>query len=406
MQAFHHSVSVNRLTILAFLVHGADQLALAALPLTAVILFAAPPGAIGMLVAAHSAAWLLVSLPMGVIIDRMPLRYSLRSALSLCVTGAVLAGFATAMQSLAGLALASFTLASGTVIFVMAQITILPTIVPRAKLTASNANIETARAFAMLTAPVIAGWCIATISANAVYGLATFAALSGLTLTFFITLMDTEKIVARTSVLSSIVEGARFVVRNDTLRAIALCAIFWNIAFFGLIASFVPFALKHIGLSTASAGFALGLNGVGLLLGALLAAPIIRAVGPSIILVAGPAVSFLGALCIFASPAGHGLALAAFGFFLIGFGPMLWLIVQTSIRQLITPPHLLARVTATIQMAIYGARPLGALTAGLIGETYGLLPALVFCMSGFAASVAVAGLSPLSRMKRMPEVAI
>jgi predicted MFS family arabinose efflux permease len=393
---------ITRLTYLAFLTHAADQLALAALPLTAVMLFSATPGLVGTLVAAQSAAWLIVSLPMGVVIDRAPRELVMRGALMLCVAGAALAGLATWAGSLAALGLTSFVLASGTVIFVMAQVASLPVLVARSDLAATNARIETARALAMLAAPFIAGWCVAEIAPQAVYGLATLAALGGLVMSFSINVPDPARTIERASMLHSIREGARFVAGHDVLRSIAVCAICWNFAFFALIASFVPFALRHIGLSAAQAGFALGANGAGLLLGAVLAGKILAHVAPSVVLVAGPVVSTFGVALILASPRTGGLYAATLGFFLIGFGPMLWLIVQTSIRQLVTPPALMGRVTATIQVAIYGVRPIGALAAGFVGDQYGLVAALLLAVAGFALSFAVAALSPLARMRTLP----
>jgi hypothetical protein len=120
------------------------------------------------------------------------------------------------------------------------------------------------------------------------------------------------------------------------------------------------------------------------------------------VLVAGPVVSTFGVALILASPRTGGLYAATLGFFLIGFGPMLWLIVQTSIRQLVTPPALMGRVTATIQVAIYGVRPIGALAAGFVGDRYGLGVALMLPVAGFALSFFVAALSPLARMRALP----
>ena len=50
--------------------HAADQLALATLPLTATLVLGAGPDVLGLLVAAQSAAWLLVTLPAGAWVDR------------------------------------------------------------------------------------------------------------------------------------------------------------------------------------------------------------------------------------------------------------------------------------------------------------------------------------------------
>ena len=52
--------------------------------------------------------------------------------------------------------------------------------------------------------------------------------------------------------------------------------------------------------------------------------------------------------------------LAALAFGLIGFGPMLWLGMQTSVRQIVTPPALMGRGPAHIPAGHSRARPPGA----------------------------------------------
>ena len=63
-------------------------------------------------------------------------------------------------------------------------------------------------------------------------------------------------------------------------------------------------------------------------------------------------------------------ALAGLGLFLLGAGPILWTISTTTLRQTVTPPDLLGRVSA-INIMAYGARPLGsALGAALLMTVY------------------------------------
>lgn len=388
----------TRLTTIAFMAHATDQLALAALPLLAVAQFSASAGLVGALVAAQSAAWLVVSLPMGVIIDRMPRGLVMRAALGIGFAGAALAGLMVGLQSIPGLGLASFILACGTVVFSMALGASLPLLAGSAQLPALNARIETFRAIAMLAAPFVAGWCIAHLAATGPYLLATVAAAAGLMLALGIDVPTPATQPARKPLLHSIWEGAQFVASHTILRAIALCAIFWNFAFFALLAAFVPFALRDIGLATDQAGLAVGANGAGMLLGAMAAGIIFPRTTPSVILIAGPLLSAIGVVLIVTAPQTLGLVAAALGFMLIGFGPMLWLIMQTTIRQLVTPPDLMGRVTATIQVAIYGVRPLGALAAGLVGSMYGLGTAMLLPVLGFGLSFLVAGCSALARL--------
>lgn len=53
---------------------AADRVALAALPLVAAWVLGAGPGRVGASVAAQGAAWLLVALPAGALVDRWPRR--------------------------------------------------------------------------------------------------------------------------------------------------------------------------------------------------------------------------------------------------------------------------------------------------------------------------------------------
>ncbi len=119
-------------------------------------------------------------------------------------------------------------------------------------------------------------------------------------------------------------------------------------------------------------------------------------------LIFGPAVSIVAALLFLAAPSGNGFVLAAGGYFLVGFGPMLWLICQTTVRQLVTPSPLMGRVNATVQTAIYGVRPLGALAGGLVAAQAGMQAALLLVAVAFALSTLVIVLSPLARLRVMP----
>ena len=84
---------------------------------------------------------------------------------------------------------------------------------------------------------------------------------------------------------------------------------------------------------------------------------------------------------------------------------MLWLICQITVRQLVTPAPLMGRVNATMQTAIYGVRPLGALAGGFVAAQAGLHGALLLIAAAFALSTLVIVLSPLARLRVLPEPA-
>ena len=97
-----------------------------------------------------------------------------------------------------------------------------------------------------------------------------------------------------------------------------------------------------------------------------------------------------------------GMPAVLVGFFSVGFMPMIWLVLQTSVRQIVTPAPLLARVAATISTTIYGIRPIGALMAGAIAANFGVSAAMWFAASMFACSALAMLVSPATALRRMP----
>jgi hypothetical protein len=100
-----------------------------------------------------------------------------------------------------------------------------------------------------------------------------------------------------------------------------------------------------------------------------------------------------------------GAALPSLAFFLFGFGPILWTIGQTTLRQAVTPEHMLGRVSALVMMATAGARPLGAAIGGVVGAAQGAEACLLLAAIGFAVQAWVIMASPVSRLVRLPGAA-
>lgn len=386
--------------------HAAEQMALAALPLTAVLVLHADPAVTGALVAAQGAAWLVASIPGGLWIDRYGADRLIRLAPLLAIGGLVGAVGA----SLAGvpwlLGLAAFIAATGTVLYVLSTNALVPLLVERVAFTRVNARLELTRALATLPAPVL----VALLAQHWTPTLGYVAALAGAVIGFaaisaVVRHVPAHRAPAPTPLLVALRDGARFVLDQPLLRGIFACAVFWNFAFFALLAVYVPFALNIAHFNAAQSGYGLSAYGAGLLAGALFAPRLVAKLEPRLTLVFGPLSSAVAALLIALAGMLPVLALPLLGFFFIGFGPMLWLICQTTVRQLVTPKELLGRVGATIQVAIYGVRPLGALTGGMVGHALGLEAALGVVVMGFTLSTAAALLSDLVRLRTLPEAA-
>ena len=392
--------------------HAADQLALATLPLTATLVLGAGPDLLGLLVALQSATWLLVSPPAGAWVDRLPRRTLLLVGLALGLAASIVATVAAIAGTTALLGIAAFVGASGTVIYVLTSVSLLPSLVRATDLPRANARLELARAIVSLAAPFVAGLLAKHLSPSWGYALAACGAAVALACILALPRMPAPASAGpRPSLASAIRSGARFVLQHALLRSITLCALFWNFAFFALLAIWAPLALTLLKLDPATLGLAQSGYGAGLILGALLAPVAARRLPPLAILIFGPAGSVVAAaLFLLASAAPETEAatdtsfiLAAAGHFLVGFGPMLWLICQTTVRQLVTPAPLMGRVNATLQTANYGMRPLGALAGGLVAAHAGLHAALLLVAASFALSTLVIVLSPLARLRALPQ---
>jgi predicted MFS family arabinose efflux permease len=392
---------LNRLSAAALGLHGADQLAMAALPLTAVLVLGAGPGLVGVLLAAQAAAWLAFSLPAGLLVDRLGRERLLRAATLAAAAGAGCAAGAAWSGWAAALGGAAFVGACGTVLFVLTAGSLVPALAPREGLAKANARLELARAVASLVAPPLAGLLAARGLPVVAYMIALLAGLMAFGLARGLSAATVPANVARPPIRAQLAEGARFVLRHSLLRGIFGCALAWNFAFLALLAAVVPFALGPLGLDPAQLGLAQAGYGAGMIAGAASAASIQARLGPNAVLIAGPGLSAATPLLLLAAPVG-GVALPFAALFLVGFGPMMWLICQTGIRQIVTPPAMLGRVGAVLQVAIYGVRPLGALAGGSLAAAQGPAAGIWLAAAGFAASVLVVVCSDLARLRGLP----
>jgi Transmembrane secretion effector len=137
-------------------------------------------------------------------------------------------------------------------------------------------------------------------------------------------------------------------------------------------------------------------------LGALAAPRVMAALPFGWAILLGPAASVLASLVMLATARWPSGALAGLAFVCFGAGPIVWTISTTTLRQAITPPAMLGRVTAMFLTANMGARPLGAALGGLAGEAFGIPGALALSAAAFAVQMLIIGASPARRLRTLP----
>jgi predicted MFS family arabinose efflux permease len=96
------------------------------------------------------------------------------------------------------------------------------------------------------------------------------------------------------------------------------------------------------------------------------------------------------------------VAAAVAGFWGVG-GIVAFNVVQVSMRQRQCPPRMLARMTASIRMLIWGVGPIGALLSGIIATHWGLASAFWIGSIGEALGILLLVFSPLWKLRAVPD---
>jgi predicted MFS family arabinose efflux permease len=394
----------NRLAWSNLAAQSAEQIALAAAPIVAVLSLGVGEGETGLLQTALTAPFVLFAIPAGLLTDRVSRRVlmAVAEALRALALLAILAAIWFGEITLSGLAVLGFIAVCGTVVFSVAAPALVPSLVTKELLPAANARIELARTVAFASGPALGGLLVGWIGGGPAFGCA--AVLSAVAVVFLAGIDEPARPpVPRRHPLQDIKEGAVFVLHHPLLRPVFITQFIFNTASFLLLAVFVPYAVHRLALSATEVGVTLSMYGVGMVIGALLATRVMQRLAFGRVIGLGPITGFAAALVMALTTLIPSPWLAGLSFFLLGAGPILWVISTTTLRQSVTPAGLLGRVSA-INILSYGARPLGSLLGAVVGGAYGADMCLYLAAAIFAAQALVIWLSPAVALDRQPDM--
>ena len=395
--------SFHRLALANLAAQSAEQLSLAAVPLVAVLALGSGVGEIGFLAAVQALPFLLLSIPLGLIADRMPRRRLMVVAEGLRALSllALVAMLWTGALSIPGLAVVGFIGAVGTVAFTVAAPALVPALVPRESLGRANGRLELARSTAFAAGPAAAGALVAWLGGAAVFVLGALLSCGAAVLLLRV-VEPPRPAPAPRHPLRDMRQGAAFVWQHEHLRPMALTGVAWNVSWFVLQAAYVPYALGVLGLGSEAVGITLACYGAGMVLGALLAPRVVARMAFGRAIQLGPFVSVLASAVMVSTLLLPSAVLAGLAFALFGAGPIVWTITTTTLRQSITPSALLGRVGAVFLTVNAGARPLGAALGGAVGAAWGETACLWLALAGFVLQAAVIAGSRVGGMRQLP----
>lgn len=364
----------------------------AAVPLLAATITRDPFG-VSLVAAATYAAWLVVGLPAGALVDRWPRRLTMVSADLVRVALLALLAGAVLLDRLALPALIAivFLIATAGCFFDPAAQATIPAVAGRERVALARANGKLWTLDVLgrsLLGPPLGAALFATAAAlpftlNVVTFLVSAVLLAGVPSIGRPASADPGQRVSR-----AVVDGVTFLAKHAELRLLTLGMATYNLGFNIAFATLVLFAQARIGLSASGFGILLAMLAVGGIVGGWLA-PKVHARVPA---------AWTYAACL--GVQGVAWLVAAFtedrwvtgsALVVIGLASTVVSVVGGTARQELTPDDLIGRITAGTRVLGIGAAALGSLVGGAVASATNLTaPMLVAgallltCSAGFS----------------------
>jgi predicted MFS family arabinose efflux permease len=338
---------------------------------------------------AQQLPWLLFALFSGAFADRFDRRRlivaaNLGRALALAVlTAAVAAGNPPVLLIYAVL----FTLGTGETLVDTASGALLPRLVAPDLLPRANARLHATFTIANQFAAKPFGAWLFGLAAAIPFG---FDALSFVVAALLIASLPAApqaQEAAPRSLRRDIAEGVRWLLAHRLLRTLAIAMGLGNVAFCAAFAVFVLYAQQRLGLSGTGFGLLLTTFAAGGLIGAGVAARLIRQFGSAVLLRAGLLVEAITHVTLASTtrPLVSGAVLVLFG-----VQTVVWGVITASLRQRLVPDRLLGRVGSVYALLETGGAAVGTLIGGLTAQAWGLTTPFWVAAAAMAAILAVA----------------
>lgn len=352
-----------------------SAMALIGVPLLAVLFLHATTFEVAALAAAAYLPWLVIGLPAGAWVDRLPPRPVMIAcdAASAVLYASVPVAYASGVLTIGQLLAVQLLAGAAAVVFGTAYQVNLPSLVTSAELAEGNAKLQASSSAAALGGRGLSG--VATQVVGATAALAFNAASFVVSAACLLAIRAPEPRPASPPQVSTLrrdmAEGMALVSRDPYLRPLTLFGGLANFALDAFAALVVVFLARVVGLAAGLTGLLTALPGLGGLLAAFVARPVIAKTGSARGLLLATVGALPFALLIPLAGQGPRLVFYAAGVLVSGAGVTMGNIILTTFRQAYCPPGMLGRVTATMRFVIMGTSPFGALAGGALGTWLG-----------------------------------
>jgi predicted MFS family arabinose efflux permease len=198
-------------------------------------------------------------------------------------------------------------------------------------------------------------------------------------------------------------EGLSFLLRDPYLLPLAAFTSTLCLGVSSTDSLMVVFLVRTVGIAPGVTGVIMGAMGAGGLFGAVIATRFVRIYGSARAMLM---CRFILCFALLLPLTTRGLGLIfTFGWVMVGLAIISGNIISVSFRQARCPAQMLGRVSATYYTMTYSSMALGGAFGGALGTFIGVRPALWVTCGVVASSSIILILSPISRLRELPESA-
>jgi Na+/melibiose symporter-like transporter len=354
------------------------QITFLALPFIAVTLLDASPLDTSILAMLGWAPMITLGLVAGAIVDRMrrqPLLIGCDVARALAVAAipiTYLAGWLSLWHLYATVLITGLF----STLFDLAYQARLPTLVARDDLIAANSGLELAQSGTRIIGPGLTGALIAVFTAPVAILFDALSYLASALLLLGIRQPEPPLVAApRAGSVTHVLrremrEGMVSLWRQPLLRTLLGATLGLSIGWALVEGILMFYIVRTLALPAEAAGAVFSIGNIGLLIAAALASQVTRRWGLGPVIVGAAGLQTLGLTLLALAPLAP-LALLTTGYLMRAAGVVLYNLSHLTLRQSITPLHLLGRVSAAVRVLGWASIPVGLVAGGWLATLSG-----------------------------------
>ncbi|HVD00131.1 MAG TPA: MFS transporter [Candidatus Dormibacteraeota bacterium] len=350
-----------------------------AIPTAAIFLFHAGAFQVSLLGALETLPFIGVGLLLGPLADRVR-RRPILIACDLArfgILGSIPVAAAAGELTLYQLYAAAFLTGIFNVFFQVAYQAYLPALVSRQRIMGANSRLSVTQTIAGTVGPAIGGFLIQEVGAAMAVAVDSASyLLSALAVLLIRKPEPTAAPGPRASFRTELAEGLRFVFGSPVLRRLAAGNATFTIGWRMIEAILLLFCYRVLRMTPAQVGILFAVTSICLVAGTLARERVTRMVGFGRLLFLSQLACALPIFLMAGAGLGLGVPALYAAFSIQGLASGMFDVAQLTLRQLITPDRLQARMNATMRTLFWGPRPLGFLLGGAVGSWIGLVPTI------------------------------